>query len=189
MFWGAGMADAANAHSDPVVNLGVGATISNSCATNPITMGAITGTGQSTITAGNSTACTVITNNSAGYKLEWAASAATMSNGSDTIAAYTPAGAVPETWSVDAAASEWGGHLGASSTTADTTTWGAADTYAGGKWFNVATGTAYEIIHRHNQTSSSGDSEVVFFGAEVGASKFQPAGTYTVTVVMTATAL
>lgn len=91
------------------VNLAVNATLSNSCGS-PVTMGAITGTGQSTLTT-NSITCTVITNNSGGYSLVWEASAVTMSNSySDTIAAYTPETPnVPETWSVAGSASEWGG--------------------------------------------------------------------------------
>jgi len=111
-----------------------------------------------------------------------------MASGGDTIAAYTPAAPnVPEIWSVAGAASEWGGHMGASSTTVNTTTWGALDTYAGGKWLNVVTGSTFEVANRATETSAGGDSEIVFFGAEVGASKFQPTGTYTVSVTMTAT--
>jgi len=153
-------------------------------------MGSITGTGPSAL-GSNSTTCKVITNNSAGYKLEWKAGTAAMTNAnSDTIAAYTPTSlTVPETWSIAPTASEWGGHLGALSTTPDTTTWGAADTYAGGKWLQVNDAAGYEIIRRTTDTLSSGDNEIIFFGAEVGSGSFQPTGTYTVTVTMTATTL
>lgn len=168
------------------VNLGVTATISITC-TDTVTMGGITGTGQSAL-ATNSATCTVITTNSGGYSLTWQASAATMNSGGDTIAAYTPgAPNTPETWSVAGADSEWGAHMGASSTTVNTTTWGALDTYAGGKWLNVVSGSTFEVANRASETAAGGDSEIVFFGAEIGASHFQPSGTYTVDVTMTAT--
>lgn len=186
-FYGVGRVNAAAAASTVTVNLTVGATISNSC-TSPVTMGGITGTGQSAL-ATNTTTCTVITNNSTGYNLVWQASAATMSNGlGDTIAAYTPGSVdTPEVWSVAGADSEWGGHLGSTSTTVNTTTWGVADTYAGGKWVNVKSTGTFQIANRTTDTAAGGDSEVVWFGAEVGASHFQPTGTYTVNVTFTAT--
>lgn len=186
-FMGVGTTYAATANTAPVVNMTVNATIAINCPS-PVTMGSITGTGQSALTT-NSTTCNIKTNNSAGYKLEWTAGTAAMTSGADTIGAYTPAAPnTPETWSVAAAASEWGGHLGSASTTADTTTWGAADTYAGGKWLNVAT-SAYQIVSRSDETTASGDDEIVYFGSEIGASKWQPTGTYTATVTFTATTL
>jgi len=171
--------------TDPVVvNLSVSGTISISCTT-PITMSSITGTGQSTMGTSNRSTCTVITNNSAGYDLKWISNGTgTMLSGSDSIAAYTPAVAdTPETWSVAGSASEWGGHLGSTSTTVDTGVWGAADTYAGGNWLNIA--TTNRTIATLN-TETTGDTEYIYFGAEVGASKSQPTGTYTNTVTMTA---
>ena len=168
------------------VDLHVGGTISIVC-TGTVTMGAITGTGQSNL-ATNSATCTIITGNATGYNLNWQASSATMASGGDTIAAYTPAVAnTPETWSVAGADSEWGAHLGASSTTVDTGVWGLADTYAGGKWLNVNNAASFEIANRGSNTDPSGDTEYIFFGGEVGASHFQPTGTYTVDVTMTAT--
>jgi len=154
-----------------------------------VTMGAISGHGQSNL-ATNSATFVVNTDNPAGYSLSWHASAATMSDGTgDSIAAYTPGTpSVPEVWSVAGADSEWGGHLGASSTTVDTSFWGAADTYAGGKWLNIATSN-FQIASRATRTGVGGDSEIVFFGAEVGNSHFQPSGTYTVNVTVTATTL
>ena len=153
-------------------------------------MDTIIGTGSSLIDSNNRTTCTVITNDSGGYKLDWKAATASMVNAnSDTIAAYTPTTAsTPETWSVGATDSEWGGHLGASSTTVNTTTWGSADTYDGGKWLNIAT-SDFQIASRSSETSSSGDNEVIFFGGQIGANKFQPTGTYTNTVTLTATSL
>ena len=185
-FFGIGPAYAASDFDTITVNLSVNATISIAC-TDTVTMGAITGTGQSALGT-NSATCTVITNNSGGYSLTWQASSATMASGGDTIAAYTPAvPSTPEVWSVAGADSEWGAHLGASSTTVNTTTWGALDTYAGGKWLNVNNVASFEIANRATETSGAGDTEYVFFGAEVGASHLQPTGTYTVDVTMTAT--
>lgn len=154
-----------------------------------VVMGAIAAHGQSAL-ATNSATWNVKTDNPAGYSLTWRASAATMSDGTgDTIAAYTPAVAsTPETWSVATSDSEWGGHLGASSTTVNTTTWGALDTYAGGKWLNVAT-SDFQIANRADRPTAGGDDEVIFFGGEIGNSKFQPSGNYTVQVTITAITL
>lgn len=183
-FYGVGRTNAASANDIITVNLSVNATISIAC-TDTVNMGGITGTGQSALGT-NSATCTVVTNNSGGYSLTWQASTATMNSGGDTIAAYTPvAPGLPETWSVAGSASEWGGHLGTASTTTTPLTWGA-DTYAG-NWLNVNSAAPFEIANRGTETSGAGDTEVVWFGAEVGASHFQPTGTYTVNVTMTAT--
>ncbi|TAK95294.1 hypothetical protein EPO05_04550 [Patescibacteria group bacterium] len=179
--------------NDPItVNLNVNATIAINCS-EPITMGAITGTGKSDLTT-NSTTCNVKTNNNAGYKLEWTASTAAMTSGGDTIGAYTPGTSnIPETWSVGAAAAEWGARLSSTSTTAEAE-WGTDDQSGvdygtTSKWLNVAT-SARQIADRvGTKTSAGGDDEVVNFGAEVGSSIFQATGTYTVDVTFTATTL
>jgi len=154
-----------------------------------LAMSAIAGIGQSTVT-NNYRTWTVITDNAAGYSLYWRADQANMLNAnSDAMLAYTPVTPnVPEAWSVAAATSEWGGHLGSTSTTVNTTTWGSADTYAGGKWLNVAT-SDYNIATRVDETSVGGDNETIYFGAEVGANKHQPSGTYSVNVTVTAVTL
>lgn len=153
-----------------------------------VVMGAIAAHGQSAL-ATNSATWNIDTDNPAGYSLTWKASTATMTSGGDTIAAYTPTVAsTPEVWSVAGTDSEWGGHLGASSTTVNTTTWGAVDTYAGGKWLNVAT-SDFQIASRPTRTSAAGDDEIIFFGGEIGATKHQPSGNYTVNVTITATTL
>ena len=181
--------EAASASGGFCVNMSVNAIIGLSCTPSTVTMGSITGTGQSALT-NNYTDCHVITNNSSGYKLDWKATTAALANAnSDTIAAYGPASTgVPETWSVDTAASEWGGHLGSASTSVNTTTWGGADTYAGGKWLNIAT-SDFQIASRSTETTSTGDSEIIYLGAEIGTTKWQPTGTYTDTVTITATTL
>lgn len=162
------------------VNLTVDSSISISSPSD-VSLGTITGTGSSS--EGTAT-WTVSTNNSSGYKLEWAASSATMTSGSDTIAAYTPSVAdTPETWSVASSASEWGARLKSSSTDTDVE-WGTDSSSE--KWLNVATSNR-EIVTRSSETTSS--SQVVAFKAEVGSSASQPTGNYTVNVTVTATTL
>lgn len=159
------------------------ATISISTPADP-TLSAIAGTG----TSSGSVTWNVQTNNASGYKLEWQASADTMASGSDTIAAYTPAiGDTPETWSVLAGASEWGGRL--SSTSTDTNAeWGTDSSSE--KWLNiVATPSLRQIVTRASPTSAGGSNEIVQFKIEVGGSKIQPSGTYTINVTATATTL
>lgn len=163
------------------------ATISLDCD-HTVAMGSIPGSGQSPLTT-NSSTCTVITDNGTGYSLSWKASSAAMLSASDSFPAYVPGTPnVPETWSVANTDAAWGAHLGSTSTTVNTSTWGAADSYAGGKWLNVAT-SDFTIASRGNPTSLSGDTEVVWFGAEIGSSKIQPSGNYAVTVTMTAVTL
>ena len=165
------------------VNLTVAATITISAPAD-VSLGTITGTGTSDV--GTAT-WTVTTNNSGGYKLEWQASAAPLTSGSDTIAAYTPAVAdTPETWSVAAADSEWGARLKSASTDA-AAEWGT-DTSAE-KWLNVNNAAVRQIVSRTTETASSGSDEIVAFKAEVGASHLQPTGAYTVNVTATATTL
>jgi len=175
------------------VQLDVNSTIAIACQPS-VTMGAITGTGYSggaaTITASQNAAyCVVKTNNSTGYKLEWAASGVNLDNATDLIGPYTPAGASPEVWSMATNTSEWGAHIMSISTDESSTTWGTGDTYAGGKWFNVATSN-YEVLSRSTKTTPYLGSETyVLFGAQVGADKFQPTGTYNQDVTMTATTI
>jgi len=177
-----------------VVNLIVAAAISNTCTT-PVSLGTITGTGDSgAYNASRATACTVITNNSLGYTLAWRVT--TGSGGTstgyminqyeDTIAPFSPAVvSTPETWSVAAAASEWGARLSSTSTTVNTGTWGTDASSE--KWLNVGTGSTVTIATRNTETSGAGDTENVGFRGEIGASKSQPTGNYTVTVIFTAT--
>lgn len=156
-----------------------------------VIMGNITGTGQSALTT-NSATCNVDTDNPAGYSLTWKASDVDMISSTeplDKINSYTPDSAgVPETWSIDATTSEWGGHLGSASDTVNTTTWGSEDSYTNGKWINIGT-TDLEIASRPDRSEIGGDSEVLWFGAEIGANKNQPAGEYDVSITVTAVAL
>ena len=152
-------------------------------------MGDISGTGFSSLTT-NSGTWNVKTDNDTGYTLQWRAQNVNMVSGSDTLGPFVPAvSGTPNAWSgMPNTASWWGGHLGKDSTTTDTAKWGTLDTYAGGKWLNVGT-SDYSIVSRPSSTTTSGDNEVIYAGAEVGTNKIQPTGTYSVTVILTAIAL
>lgn len=155
-----------------------------------VAVGAITGTGQSSLTT-NSATWTIITNNPNGYDFSWQATNAAMTNlSADTITAYTPAIAnTPEVWSVASTDSEWGAHLASTSSIVDTGVWGTGDDYATGKWLNVDNVASYTIASSTSATSLTGDDEIVLFGAEIGSQKIQPTGAYSVDVTVTATSL
>jgi hypothetical protein len=154
-----------------------------------LNMEAISGTGRSDPDmSSNFATCNIFTDDNSGYNLYWKASAATMASGGDSIAAYTPAvSEIAELWSVASSASEWGGHLGSGSDTVNTTFWGSADSYAAGKWLNIPIAD-FNIATRLSKTAVAGDDEYIYFGAEVGADKFQPSGTHSVTVTFTSVA-
>ncbi|MDP1884342.1 MAG: hypothetical protein Q8L10_03145 [Candidatus Moranbacteria bacterium] len=169
-------------------SLPIEATIALAC-TDTLTLNPITGTGQSAIDAANEATCNIKTNNSNGYKLEWSASQENLTNAtSDTISGYLPATPdTPEIWTIDQATSAWGARLKSTSTDPDTDLWGTSDGYAG-KWLNVSA-AAYQIIVRSTETLQTGSEQIIQFGSEIGSNKFQPTGTYTGSVVMTATTL
>ena len=180
--------EVSNSPTPTDVNVAIDAIISLTC-TDSITMGTITGTGQSNLTT-NEALCTVSTNNSSGYALYWQASTAYLENQhGDQITAYTPTiPDTPENWTVSATESEWGAKLKSGSTTYNSSVWGNADTYAEGKWLNISA-SPYQIIARTTETAQEGDNETILFGAEIGSNKFQPTGTYDVDVTVTATTL
>jgi hypothetical protein len=182
--------NAATDNDVTAVTLGVGSAIAIDC-TNAVTMNSITSTGQSTLDGANEATCNIDTNNSGGYALTWQASAASLTSGSDTIGAYTPGTAdTTEVWSVAGTDSEWGARLKhTGSTDQNDSEWGATDTYAAGEWLNVSSTAAREIVRRTSETSVAGSDEIIQFGAEIGSSKFQPTGNYTVNVTFTATTL
>ncbi|MDP1884040.1 MAG: hypothetical protein Q8L10_01610, partial [Candidatus Moranbacteria bacterium] len=106
----------------------------------------------------------------------------------DTISGYLPITPnTPEIWTIDQATAAWGARLKSTSTDPDTDLWGTSDGYAG-KWLNVST-AAYQIIVRSTETLQTGSDQIIQFGSEIGSNKFQPTGTYTGSVVMTATTL
>jgi hypothetical protein len=147
-----------------------------------VNIGSIAGTGQQT----NSGTWIVTTDAMAGYSLSWSASAAAMDSGTDTIAAFTPSVAnTPDTWTVAATDSEWGGRVRSTST--DTAAeWGTDASSE--KYLNVSTSSRV-LVTRTTRTALAGSNEIVQFRAEIGASKIQLPGTYNVTVTMTATSL
>jgi hypothetical protein len=177
-FWIAepGIVGAAYDTDDVLVNLAVTGTISLNSPTDVTMSPDIAGTGSST---GNTT-WTVTTNNSSGYKLEVETDQAnTMHSGSDIFTDYGEAiEGTPETWSVAADASEFG--FGATGSFIETKF--GADKYMG---FNS---TTKEQISSESAETSGSDTTVIF-KAEVGASKFQPTGSYSSTVTATATTL
>jgi hypothetical protein len=194
------------------VTLDINSTISIGCNTS-VSMDAIVGTGKSDITlAGNKATnnvamCNIKTSNSSGYKMEWNSSSTheatgalkSTTNASDTIGGYTLS-ASSETWSIAPTASEWGAKLGASSegygtgdaggdySYASAGGWGTDDGYTGGKWMNVPT-TSFQIMQKSTETDVDGEYQYLVFGAEIGADKLQPTGTYTQEVTVTATTL
>ena len=183
-------ADAADDAEVVDVNLEIGGSITNSC-TDSITMGGITGTGQSAL-ATNEITCTVITSNSTGYNLTFSSATAYLEDADgNQIGAYTPGQAgTPEAWSVASSASEWGARLKKSGTTTYDSKWGDAagsETYASAdvKWHNVTNSGSFTVVSRGTETA--GDTEIIQVGAEVGSSKFQPTGTYDVDMTVTAT--
>ncbi|MDP1884717.1 MAG: hypothetical protein Q8L10_05145 [Candidatus Moranbacteria bacterium] len=169
-------------------SLPIEATIALSC-TDTLTLNPITGTGQSAIDAANEATCNIKTNNSNGYKLEWSTPNTDLTNATaDTIAGYLPTTPdTPEIWTIDQATAAWGARLKSTSTDPDTNLWGTSDGYAG-KWLNVSA-AAYQIIVRSTETLQTGSDQIIQFGSEIGSNKFQPTGTYTGSVVMTATTL
>lgn len=174
----------------------VGLTVANygislSCDSS-VALGTITDTGDTGVyVSSRATSCSVTTGNAAGYSLQWQIT--TGSGGTNTgylisqnehvITPYTPAVAgTPETWSVSAGASEWGGRLSSTSTTFSSATWGPDGSNQ--KWLNISTG-ATVIANRTSATNGS-DTENIGFRAEIGSQATQPAGTYKATVVFTA---
>ena len=182
--------EVSNSPTPTDVNLDLTATISLTC-TDSVTLGTITGTGQSNLTT-NEASCNVRTINSSGYQLSWQASTPYLENeNGDQIAAYTPQTPdTPEVWSVSSTESEWGGRIKTTSTDPDLTgseIWDNTDSYSG-TWLNVSA-SPFIIANRITETSQTGSDEIILFGAEIGSNKFQPTGTYDTEVIITATTL
>jgi len=164
------------------VSLDIDSTISLACD-NSVTMGAIPGVGTSVLDT-NSATCNVSTNNSLGYELTWAAASTNMVNANgDTIASYTEAVAgAPEAWSVAAADSEWGATVDGDDADA---------AYAAGTLYTAVPTAADVIATRGTETGLGFDGidTILTFEATVGANHWQPTGTYTNSITMTATTL
>ena len=169
-------------------SLPINSTISMAC-NDTLTLNPITGTGASSITSNNEATCNIKTNNSQGYKLQWSTGTTNLTNiNNDTINAYTPSVSnTPEVWNINQTNSAWGARIKSTSTDKNTTLWGATDDYTG-KWLNINT-NPFQVITRNTETDQAGSDEVIQFGAEIGSNKFQPTGTYSTSVTMTATTL
>ena len=124
----------------------------------------------------------VKSNNINGWKLEVNASAApAMRDGGNSFADYTETVAgTPETWSVNAADSEFG--FNASGTYAETE-------FSGSKYLGFDGTNRIQVAHRAAASGGSGDDTTVNFQAEVGSGHNQPLGTYTATITATASTL
>lgn len=201
----------AEAESFPATtNLDINATVALSCD-NAVIMDAIVGTGYSEIglTGGkadnNVAICNVKTNESAGFVLQWNASATVDASGAmknatgDLIQPFTIASS-SETWEILPTASEWGAKLGASSegygtgdaggdySYASAGGWGPDDGYEYGAWMNVPT-SPFQIMQKSSETDADGEWQYLVFGAQIGHDKIQPTGTYTQEVTVTAVTL
>ena len=169
------------------VNLDINATISLDCDPN-ITMGVITGDGYSNL-AGNNALCTIITNNSLGYKLSIKANGGSESltnQYGNTIDPIDLTGI--DQWSISGTDSGWGYRLSTTSTD-DDPKWGANpdnDNYTtnGSKWNKITT-FDFDLNSLGNETAQDGSDQYLTFGAQVGVNKFQPTGTYQTQVIVT----
>ncbi|OQA04373.1 MAG: Calx-beta domain protein [bacterium ADurb.Bin400] len=168
-------------------------TISVTPSINSIVLGGIVGSGKSNEgnLSANSVTLNVKTDNPGGYTLSWKASPATgrtnstlENEHSDSISAIS-VGASPVSWPDLASGSGWGARLGSASTTFNSSLWGNSDTYALGKWIGIPA-LDWTFTTKNSATSLDGDDQIVIFGAEIGADKIQPTGTYLVDVVFTA---
>jgi hypothetical protein len=174
--------------SDTATVTAVPVTLSVVANPHTVNLGTLTATGRTTPTA---TTVTVATNNPAGYQLLWSASSAHLVHaqgaGHGTIQPLVPSTpGVPALWDSSASTTAWGAHLGAMSSVVDTDRWGSGDDYTNGKWLNVPTSPTELLRHT---AATNGDTEYLYFGAEVGANVWQPSGTYTTDITLTAVTL
>lgn len=173
------------------VTLDINSTISLTC-TDAIDMAAIAGTGTSDFTAigdPNTATCNVSTNDADGYSLTWQASDAVMTDADgDTIAGLTAGTPVaPAVWPVTATESGWGANVTGTDAVGS---FAAADYDAGTAWSAVSAASPVEIATRGTETPGfTGIDTTIIFGAEVGANHWQPTGTYSNVITMTATTL
>lgn len=156
-------------------------------------LGTITMNGQAT--ADNT--CTVITDHDAGYALIWQVRTGSGGVNTGSLISTTPPHTsvirpfsptvtdTPQTWSVAATDSRWGGRLRSTSTDTDVK-WGIDNSTD--KWLNVGTGS-YTVVSRASRTSVAGSTQILQFRAEVGATAIVPNGVYETTVTLTASSL
>lgn len=92
---------------------------------------------------------------------------------------------VPQSWSVANNDARWGARLSSASDDTDAK-WGTDGSSEA--WLNVGEGS-YPLVTRTTRTDEGGSDEIIQFRAEIGATAIRPNGTYTSSVVMTASAL
>jgi uncharacterized protein (TIGR02145 family) len=178
--------EVSNSPSPLDTNLDIDATISIDCD-DSVSMGTITGTGQSDLTT-NEADCSVKTINSGGYSLSWSASAPYMENAEGHQ--ILPYAGSDNLWSISASDSAWGARVKSTSTDPDIVgagIWDGTDTY-NGNWKDVPSGSEI-VATKTDHTTQEGSNETIIFGAEIGSNKWQPTGIYATDVTLTATAL
>ena len=177
------------ATSSVVVTLNVTAGIAISSPTNT-TMSTALGVSQST--AIGTTTWTVNTNDSAGYTLGInATTSPAMQSGASTIADYQTG--APNTWSVTSGTAAFG--YSVFGTDSPTGTWGtgtqcagAADTNSTTLKYKGFTTSPFVVAQRAATTTPTGISTTVCYAVQQN-NFYVPSGTYTATIVATATAL
>jgi hypothetical protein len=91
----------------------------------------------------------------------------------------------PNTWTVGTTATAFGGRVRSSSTDADSK-WGTDG--ASSKWLAIGDGS-YQVARRTSRTATTGSTETFQYRAEIGSTAIQTPGSYTATLVITATTL
>lgn len=183
-------AQASVASSSVVVTLNVTAGISISAPAN-VTMSTALGVAQSS--AVGTTTWTVITNDSNGYTLAVnATSSPAMQSGANTITDYQTG--TPNTWNATSTSAYFG--YSAFGTDVATSTWGTGavcgtgpNTVSATLNYKGFTTSPFTVASRSSTTTPSGVATTVCYAAQQGASYFVPSGTYTATIVATATSL
>lgn len=155
--------------------------------------------------------CIVTTNDSAGYTLAWrvdtgsggTATGYMINQFADKIAPFkynNTNGAETDAlaWAIDASDAEWGARLSSTSDsfTEDhasrqitSTEWGGAGSDGGANedYARVASGSSVIFASSTNETVDAGDNVYIGFRTAIGATRYQPTGTYEVLVDFTAT--
>jgi len=183
------------------VNIDILSTIAIDC-TEPVNMADITGIGQST-PAGteNDTVCNVVTNNSAGYTLDASTDRDLTNVNGDQIVGDELALVTPTAWVTSGTTSEWGVQVKSATLAGVDSGVFVAGGYGGmytGEWLNFGAAYAYtDLVVSSTESTADGspldtvvdpgDVITLSFGAEVGASKWQPTGHYNAQVTVRAT--
>lgn len=122
------------------------------------------------------------TNNANGWKLEINASEVpAMQSGGDSFADYTEAiSGTPDIWLIDSANSEFGFNSDGLY---------AESEFSSEKYLGFDGINRIQVAHRDAPSGGFGDDTTINFKAEVGSGHSQPTGTYSATIVASATTL